>query len=288
MKKKLKKIRRFLRFILFKFFFALYFSLFKPIGSLTCLSGSDGGGAQLQRILSVALLSNFYKINFLFTPISQIDFYPNNVCKNDWINEWNGLINLREIYDTNVLTDLKVQSLFSTLIKIPWNNSTFVLLDAHNFADTFTNMYDELISKKKLVISQNINVSSELVIHLRRSIVDESHHLYDFEKSKEISNIKFKSTLRLIFSEDYSNSISGKVFLAKSDIASNLLAKEFNNMIFNDYTNAINAIKEMSIAKKLVIGHSSMSYVAGLFNRNVVYYYNDFWHSPKSYWVNIE
>jgi hypothetical protein len=224
----------------------------------------------------------------LFTPISQIDFYPDNVCKNDWIDQWNGLINFRDIYDTNVLTDFRVKSLYQTLIKIPWNNSTFALMDAHNFADTFTDSYDDLISNKRLILSENVNVSYELVIHLRKSIVDESHPLYEFEKSKEISNIKFKNALKIVFSDDYSNDISGKVFLAKSDFASNLLAKEFKNMIFDDYTNAINAIKEMSIAKKLVIGHSSMSYVAGIFNQNVVYYYDDFWHSPKSYWVNAE
>jgi hypothetical protein len=276
------------RFILFKLLFSFYFTLFKPKGSLTCFSGYDGGGAQLQRILSVALIAEFYKINFLFTPISQIDFYPINLNKNDWINEWNGLINFREIYDTNVQTDLGIQSLFLTLIKIPWNNSIFALLDAHDFADTFTDFYDDLINNKRLLMNQNINVSHEVVIHLRKSIVDEAHPLYEFEKSKEISNIKFRNTLKIVFSDDYSNGISGKVFLAKNDFASNLLAKEFNNMVFDDSTNAINSIKEMSLAKKLVIGHSSMSYIAGLFNQNVVYYYGDFWHSPKSYWVNVE
>jgi hypothetical protein len=43
----------------------------------------------------------------------------------------------------------------------------------------------------------------------------------------------------------------------------------------------------MSIADILVIGKSSFSYVAGLYNTNTVYYFN-FWHSPLNNWINVD
>jgi hypothetical protein len=100
----LKRIKRRLRRVYFNIIFFVIknlFSFVKKDRTLTCYSGNDGGGAQLQRILSVSSLCKYLNIDFDYTKISDIDFHPLNYSKEEWIKQWNTLINFDKIFKIN-------------------------------------------------------------------------------------------------------------------------------------------------------------------------------------------
>lgn len=277
-----------LRVIKFLFvFFVLYFKLFKIKGKITCYSGSDGGGAQLQRHLSVALICDFYGIEFIFSPINSIDstVYIKN---SDLIHRWNNLINFYEKYKANRNYDFKLVKLFLSLLMVPWTNQVIAIRDAHRFADLFTDKYTELIKNQQLSLSyQHTLFKIPIVIHLRRPAFPPTHPTYDLEKKRQINSVRFLDTVLFIKSLTNQSDINGVVFLASHDNETLDLKDKFPNLIFDDFTDAFTAILLMSSAEVLVVAHSSMSYLAGLFNFNTVLYYGDFWHSPKSTWKKI-
>lgn len=276
-------------------FLTSYFIVFKPKGSITCYSGIDGGGAQLQRILSVASVCHYYGIKFIFTPISEIDYYQSSSSKDDWILKWNKLLNLSSVYKISNNYNFKVRGLFLSLFSVPFKSDTLAINNAHVFADIFTNEYDNLIKNKKIfIVPQNEqlykvkNYNNLTVIHLRKPNFNSGHPIYLLEKAREISYDRFVRTVDILKLETnfYNNNI--QVFLASKDEDTKELMNKYPNFDFDSLTNAFEAIYIMSKAEVLVIAHSSMSYLAALFNINKVYYYKDFWHSPKKYWQSID
>lgn len=297
-KKILRSIRIFIYFritwLLF-LFLKFYYGLFRPYGSITCYSGIDGGGAQLQRILSVASVCHYYGIEFIFTPISEIDYYPSSSSKEDWILKWNKLLNLSSLYEISNNYNFKVRGLFLSLFSVPFKADTLAVNNAHVFADIFTNEYDNLIKNKKIFLVPQIEQINKVqdynnltVIHLRKPNFNSGHPIYLLVKAREISSDRFDRTIDILKLERNFRTNNIKVFLASKDEDTKELMIKYPNFDFDCLTNAFEAIYIMSKAEVLVIAHSSMSYLAALFNINKVYYYKDFWHSPKKEWRSID
>lgn len=297
-KKVLRPIKIFLYYrisrLVFKFL-TFYFIVFKPKRSITCYSGIDGGGAQLQRNLSVASMCHYYGIEFIFTPITEIDYYPSSSSKEDWILKWNKLLNLSSVYEISNNYNFKVRGLFLSLYSVPFKSDTLAINNAHVFADIFIHEYDNLIKNKKIfIVPQNeqinkLKVYNNLtVIHLRKPNFNSGHPIYLLEKAREISSDRFDRTIDVLKLESNFRTNNIKVFLASKDEDTKELMNKYPNFDFDSLTNAFEAIYIMSKAEVLVIAHSSMSYLAALFNKNKVYYYKDFWHSPKIEWRSID
>lgn len=298
---KVKKILRILKRFTKNLFYNLVFRVIKLIyyfvkkkSTLTCYSGNDGGGAQLQRIMSVASLCHYLGIEFVFTPISEIDFHPIEIVESSWIKEWNSLINFSDVYTTNDNYQLKKSRLFDTIILTIFKKNNYAISGAHKFADSHPDEYDKLISSKGLNITKNneTNIpiktcSKNIILHYRMPIVGVNHKLFNIEKRREVSISKFIYSVEKIKEQNNIEANCIRVFLYDKNMAPYDLLYRFPEVTFDDSTNAIDAIRLMSISDVLLVSYSSMSYLAALFNKNIVYHYRDFWHSPKSYWKGI-
>lgn len=296
-KEKFKFFKRYTRNLYYKLVFRvlkLIFFFVQKESSLTCYSGNDGGGAQLQRIMSTASLCNYLGLKFVFTPIREIDFNPNGIRKSTWIKEWNSLINFPDVYAKNDKHEFDQLSLSSALVHIVFKKGDYAISDAHNFADSHPDEYDKLISSLGLKMSKTSESDSliskslnKAILHYRMPIVGVEHKLYSFEKKREVSTDKFIDSVELIKTEQNINDDFIKVLLYNFKNTPTEILGRYSKVTFDDSTNAIDAIRLMSSAEVLLVSYSSMSYLAALFNQNIVYYYKDFWHSPKSYWKGI-
>lgn len=290
--------RDFSKLILIKSSFSLvrwFFLIKKPKSTITCYSGTDGGGAQLQRIMSVASMCHFLGIEFVYTPI--VDLHeltiPRNVSKSDWINDWNHLINFVNIFKINHNREKEMIGLFKLFIKLFLRNDLYALRDAHVFADAYPNFYENLISSKGLKINffneQNhiMGAKKKAIIHLRVPITPSNHIEYVNENKRLISPNEFSKTVKKLKEDFDLNNSCIRVMTHDVNLISSEILDLYDDIYFDDRTDAISAVKLMSLADILVVSLSSLSYLAGLFNHNNVYYYKIFWHSPKKTWNSI-
>jgi hypothetical protein len=293
----MKKIKRKIRKVYFKIVFSCYkrlFHLIKGDRVLTCYSDNDGGGAQLQRILSVASLCKYLNIDFVYTKISDIDFHPLNYSKEEWIKQWNTLINFDKIYKINENHKMEVKGLFLALRELIRHNGFFAIRDAHLFADLYPNYYNNLIESTGLSISlnhENGNSIQECSInaslHYRVPIVSTDHKFFDLERNRMPSEDSLYDTIETIKKENSLIEDCITIFTFNKKYLSKDFYNYYPNITVDDNTNAIDAIRHMSRAEILLVSNSSMSYIAALFNRGKVYCYKNFWHSPKKEWRRI-
>jgi hypothetical protein len=294
----LKRIKRRLRMVYFKIiFFAIknLFSFVKKDRTLTCYSGNDGGGAQLQRILSVASLCKYLNIDFVYTKISDIDFHPLNYSKEEWIKQWNSLINFEKVYKINENNKMEVKGIFVALRELIRHNGFFAITNAHLFADSHPCYYNNLIESTGLSISlnhENGNSIQECSInaslHYRVPIVSTDHKFFDAERNRMPSEDSLCDTIEAIKKDNNLVDDCITIFLFNKDYISKDFYNYYPNITVDDNTNAIDAIRHMSRAEILLVSNSSMSYLAALFSRGIVYCYKNFWHSPQKKWRRIK
>lgn len=252
----------------------LSFSVIKPESTLTCFSGTDGGGAQLQRIMSVASLAHFLGIKFLYTPINEIFEYtiPKNFTKVTYIDKWNTLINFYEVYQVNHIRTIKVQGLLKTIFSSV-SKKNFALTDAHLFADVFPNAYKDLIISKPLYImpkSYNSfsNCNSNASIHFRVPTTPKVHPEYVNEQRRLLSYFKFNKAIDQIKLENNISDSCIRILLYNANYLESNFIAHVSKFYFDDQTEATEAIQIMSNSDVVLVSYSSMSYLAALFNNN--------------------
>lgn len=89
--------------------------------------------------------------------------------------------------------------------------------------------------------------------------------------------------------ELWSNSpgFSSGIMNVQGNDLSGILRKYGNKCTINVGRDPVNAIALMSISDYLIMGRSSLSYVAAILNSNgTIYYPPNFWHPPMSHWRN--
>lgn len=257
---------------------------------ITCYSGNDGGGGQILRILSVAAFCDYLGIKFVFTPIRTIDFTPDSYSITDWVIEWNSIINFQDIYEINNDYKLGISNLTNIFLLVFTKTKLVVMRDAMKFSLLYPNQFSKLINKYNLSL-RNINEikSLDFAFHIRKAIVNEFHPAYHRELARELNKEKIVSDFNRVLIDNDLEMYNGRVFVNKIDDSINALLSEFNKIRFDSETDAITAIKLMSKAKVLIVAHSAMSYIAGLFNNNKIYYYRSNWRQKGlSEWIPLD
>jgi hypothetical protein len=269
----------------------IYLKVFKPIGSIAIIPGKDGGGSQLLRTLSLALLCNNYNIEYKISKINTIDYPPVNISLEDWIYHWNNIINFDEVYAENI-SGFVSHKLFHTLLLLPWKKVTFGLEDGMEFANLYPDLYPKFIKNLGLKID-NTNVSridQKAIIHVRKPIVRSEHPDYVRDSAREIGINRLITTVSILKSRHNLKNSEIKVFTTRIDDQLSMLCEYFPGIFLDSETDAISAIIEMSLADILVVAQSAMSYIPALFNLNgSIYYYKSNWrHTGLSQWKGIE
>lgn len=257
---------------------------------LTNQSYEDGAGAQLQRKLSILAFSDFVGVQYVNSPLDNFDYSDGD--KADWVDKIDKLICFPSFIDPNLnLKRIRIESLFKVFVYIIFYKRMFIyeVNNCYFFSDLFPNSYKKVINFYKLEINNILNTKKEYkaLIHYRYPRLLDSLNIY-LEKERDIGFDKLQKILEeLIYKENLNyneiciiSTISDEEFLKFKYI--------FQNIQLDNKSGFFEAIYLMSTAEILVVGQSSMSYVAGLFNQNKVYISKGFWHSKLTDWENME
>jgi len=130
-----------------------------------CISGSDGGGAQLQRIISVIALSEYFGQRFIHQDLVAVDFNQTGMSKIDTVNKWNYLIDFSHYIESN--TDSEINTCNKKCIKGIFQSLLFsqnlCLNNAYRFLDLKPESYNLAIRNIRL---NNSIKSDNTYIHI--------------------------------------------------------------------------------------------------------------------------
>jgi hypothetical protein len=254
---------------------------------------SDGMGAQYQRIIGIIAIANYYNYKYVHSPIIHME-HIDNIGYLDKIEQFFQIINnypnvnsfkydnIYEEFDPSneTLINYNEQSTNKNiLIKI---QHPYKICDMNPFVyKKVMPILSDMIINKYLPFYKNDN-KIKIAIHVRRGNVDNQTYNDRYTSLNDIINvinslkIKYHNCSFYIFTQiDEKNKNEFDIF--NNDKTIQIKANEDQLLTLNHLINA----------DILVMCKSSFSYIAGLYNRNIVYYF-DFWHSPLDNWINIK
>jgi hypothetical protein len=283
--------------------------------------GNDAGGAQTQRIVSIYALAKYLNINYYHTPIDYIDHLglihiQNNTYDYELLERWKKFVKL-ENSEENIHFDkileydfIKYNELINLIENDKKNINVLIkILAPYMITDNFPIILYPLKNENILNVRQKSKDYIDIAVHIRRGdgvIVYQPERLlpdeYYINLINIISNIlnqqniahKFtifseRPTKKVILTPEH-HSLKGR-FTEYKEIDENLYNfDKFNdipNLEFNINTDPMETLEDMINANILITSISSFSYLAGLFNKNLVLYY-PFWHPILENWLNTQ
>ena len=249
--------------------------------SITCSGKVDGGGAQIHAVMSVISFCKYYDYTYLHTPFRSIE----HVASPDQVKEWEYLFDLGSGHPSIDEFKLPIIKLREYIIspRLWFKDVVLALHHAHPFADCYVDAYvhvaRQTVNKKASRLDNNGLVVG---VHVRRGDVNSKDHpdrytpnevLVESIKAIQLKCSEFgKSANFTIFSEG-----SRSDFVEFEAIGCNL---DLNS----EPTKVLRRLSEVDI---LFMAKSSFSYVAALYNPNVVIY-EKFWHPKRKNWVSFD
>lgn len=252
-------------------------------------SGSgDGMGAQYQRIVGIICLVQYYGYTYVHTKLNKIG-HINNKELISQIDNYFGIEkkykNVDE-YKYDVIIDYKNGNLSD--YDINDKNVLLIMQNSFRWTENNTDIYylympvlRELIMPRKTFLFDN--ESTNIAIHVRRRDVNLKRNIGRYVPISTIKKIIEGITLKYI-DKKFKIHIFTEITDDNKDEFS-IFSNDENIKIFND--NVIDTINHMIYADVLIMTKSSFSYIAGLYNKNIVYY-TPFWHNPLKNWIDIQ
>ena len=250
----------------------------------------DGLGAQYQRIIGIICVAEYYNFTYVHTPIKKME-HINDLTYLDKVenffqicNNYSNINNIEydEIYEES---NPFIENLAQYIKKD--KNVLIKIFLPYNICEQNINIYKLGINKiRNFIINHNLpfynNNNKKIAIHLRRGDVTKHANNFRYTSITDIVNIinylkkKYKNYFFYIFTQiDENNKNEFEIFKNDSSI-----------YIYAD-KDLILTINHLINADILVLSKSSLSYISGLYNNNIVYYHN-FWHKPLDNWNIIE
>lgn len=254
----------------------------------------DGAGAQYQRVVGVITIAMTYNLEYVHTKINNMEHIDKNYSQK--IHNFFGIEsnyksvdnykydNVYEEYDPtdeSIKKYINMSKNSNILLKIflshniVFNNDTTLLNKSINILRTYLKM-------PSLPYYENIPQNQKkIAIHIRRGDVSS-----DINSDRYVSIEKYINIINK-FNEMYSDC---KIFILteiddKNKNEFDIITKN-NNVKLLANIDIIETFGYMINADLLVICKSSFSYLSGIYNKNIVYYF-DFWHKPCKNWINI-
>jgi hypothetical protein len=249
---------------------------------VTCRGKRDGGGAQLQALMSAFAFGRAIGTRYFHSPLTVVGAQTRNDlerhgCGAEWINRWERFVDFRS--DIELVPDdantCGVLEFFDQL------NGKPMVVEAEHFhaycdhnPDTYRLVQAELRERcesVKAVVDQGI-----MAVHIRRGDVVTKHpsRLTPLEQVAAIIRRAREGNPELVvrvYSVGEAND-----FLSLPTYCE----LHLNTDVFCTLAALINA-------EILVMAKSSLSYVAALLSRGTVIY-EPFWHKPLSDWISVE
>jgi hypothetical protein len=269
-----------------------------------------GIGAQYQRVIGIICIALQFNLNYVHTKIQAVETANGFEVDEKYINYMDDYfqfckyfptvdsIKYDEIYemcdpsindilckythDKDILLQISMPFAICDRNTLIYSNNMPILREIIAGANSVGDDRSATKENENFPLLQKKTSKIEIAIHIRRGDVDDinNNNRYTpidvYIKIIETFKNKCENCNITVYTEFNNIKNKNEFDFIKND----------ENITIKADVDPIQSIHEMSVADILVIGKSSFSYVAGLYNKNTVYYFN-FWHSPLNNWVNV-
>jgi hypothetical protein len=255
----------------------------------------DGAGAQIQRILSVYLISRRLNLKYIHSSFFVKDRLINlplfssrnfNAVAN---RRFNNLLILPSDSISNAVKTIKINSLdnINSLTKEYDSDVLFLIGMAHPYIDKNPDILNDLFPIKHNFVSDKINKKIIVALHIRRGDVQMDNQFKRRFVPLEFY-IKSMENLAIILNGiDYEFHIHSE-WNVENEIDKESLTKLYKNIFFHIDEDPVQSFVDLVNADILVAGFSSFSYSASFLRRKGIVLYPKFWHSYPSKHILID
>jgi len=281
---------------------------------------TDGAGAQIQRILSIFMISKFYtkmtdvKIGYIHTPIYKLDYQglqylESNTSSDDLHEQYNNIIELPSDSINGNFIEITEQYLTHALIMQNYKTTENIILKttfAHSVHDFIPEIHN--IPVDLSWISTKISLPINIAVHIRRG------ELFVVESDRMLPNsyyVECMKTLSIILNEKgithtfhiYTEIPTKKVTVTPSHhgilnrITDSIIINPednhledflcFNNIIYHINECPVKTLQELTNSDILLASRSSFSYVAAILKKKGSVLFHPFWHSLSPSWIPV-
>ena len=240
----------------------------------TCFD-TDGGGAQLHNRIATWAFAEVVGAKFLNTPMRKVDHGSDE----HWVTRWNRLIRFSPAIKSESTSDKSSMTVLDILLA-SWSGQRDFIINVKNphfFTDAFPEAIHAIRPQLRVIFHSALTNSSwscDFGIHLR---------LYQ-PKDVGFTSSRLSRLDQIISKLGLSENSKSVVLFTSPDAEQNMSDFPAHFSICSE--GALETISKMVLAKNLVIGKSSMSYVAGLISNQTVWC-PEFWHPPMPDWKKL-
>lgn len=261
---------------------------------------NEGVGAQYQRILGLLGIAKVHGLKFIHRMVTVGHNYDNDPL---WNQKWDKLFNIKSLtegIDINNKKIINCDKINNKDIGMILKNNDCILSVKNPFdvVDALPNIYYKAIQEeiREAYVKNNKNLplylfdksKKNIAIHIRViNHYDDKHEINNYDNLVGRFDIQVNQYISLIafFKKNYSDH---DIYIFSQD---NIYKKyktitEIPNIKLHVDTDAITTFHHLSNADILVIAKSSFSYLAGLYNKNIVMY-SPLQSPPLDEWKNI-
>jgi hypothetical protein len=257
--------------------------IFRPIlavglrnTTFTCAGKDDGGGAQVQAIVSVAAFAKYFGARFVHTPLSSIEHCPQGVTMEEFCSGWEKVVARFGFTtaDTNKFVRYDTQKLLFDFLMLRTKGKSISLENAHFLTDNHPEIY-EIVGLAASNRATNTGQNMKIYAHVRRGDVESTGPTsFRFTSDESLrSNIE---TVRSKFSDE------SEVFIVTENPDAGFIGR-FSDCTIVAERDPIKAILLLASSDVLIIGKSAFSYVAALLSKGPVFY-ETYWQRPLPSW----
>jgi hypothetical protein len=252
--------------------------------ALTCCGKTDGGGAQIQAMMSVIAFCKAMNLRYVHTPMQRVE---HAVGKRDAVR-WEALFRLG--MGEPLIDDISNPRLpLHTFLAAPHRWQQPVIIQAphlHPFTDARPDIYAKISDELRRKYAGKPPVRSpsylSIAVHIRRGDVTLQAHPLRYTSNPKIRTA-IGGVVRTIERSGYGCRVS---------IYSEGFEEDFSGIAdcsFKLHLNGdpLDALQDMISSDILVMSKSSFSYVAALIHQGLIIY-DPFWHRPMSHWHVME
>jgi hypothetical protein len=244
--------------------------------TLTCAGKNDGGGAQVQAIVSVAAFAKFFGARFVHTRLSSIEHCPPGVTMEEFCSRWEKIVSLFGLVraDTAGFVRYNTKQFLIDFLTSRARGKSISLENAHFLTDNHPEVYEQVgltASARNLNTIQN----HKIYAHVRRGDV-ESTGTTSFRYTSDETLRTYIESVRDQFPS------KSKVFIVTENPDAEFIQR-FSDCTIVTEKDPVKVILLLANADVLIMGKSAFSYVAALLSKGIVFY-ETYWQRPLPSW----
>jgi hypothetical protein len=244
--------------------------------TLTCSGKSDGGGAQIQAIVSVAAFAKYFGARFVHTPLRSIEHCPKNITMEEFCSQWEGIVSLFGLTKSSggEFVRYEIDEFLLDLLTLRTRGKRISLENAHFLTDSHPEIY-ELVGLAANSDERSAGNKQAIYAHVRRGDVKQDGHTSFRYTSDETLRGHIESV-----GKQYGTDPEVFIVTENPDVQ---FREKFEDCTIISEKDPVKVIRLLASADTLIMGKSAFSYVAGLLSKGIVYY-EAYWQRPLPSW----